>query len=186
MEIKIIFSLFARICKPNNHSMCFGRRTLNSYWIVNFYWISSLNLICERLRWFFSFYVCFNVGLIFFSLSFHYSKLLRKYYQQLDGGSCGKNGNVLLHDSSTDPLAKNSQTISTDEVCSNCTSIEICNIATISFALFFGWFIYLGLKPIFKFQNEIRKIKHQMGHWNSQTQNGQRLFGKESGFHNKN
>lgn len=29
---------------------------------------------------------------------------------------------------------------------------------------FFGWFIYLGLKPIFKFQNETRKIKHQMGH----------------------
>lgn len=70
MENKIIFSLFARICKPNNHFKYFSRRTLNSYWIVNFYWISSLNLICERLRWFFSFYVCFNVGLIFFLFLF--------------------------------------------------------------------------------------------------------------------
>lgn len=131
---------------------------LNSYWIVNFYWISSLNLICERLRWFFSFYVCFNVGLIFFSLSFHYSKLLRKYYQQLDEG-CGKNGNVLLHDSSTDPLAKNSQCISTDEVCSNCTFIEICNIATISTAIFFLLVHLFGfeLKPIFKFQKRNTK-----------------------------
>lgn len=150
MENKIIFSLFARICKPNNHFKYFSRRTLNSYWIVNFYWISSLNLICERLRWFFPFYVSFNVGLIFYSLSFHYSKLLRKYYQQLDEGSCGKNGNVLLHDSSTDPLAKNSQCISTDEVCSNCTFIEICNIATISTALFFLLVHLFGFETYFQ------------------------------------
>lgn len=72
------------------------------------------------------------------SISLLYSrKVYRKAISLRDGNSSGTNGNVLLRDSSTDPLAMNSHNISTDEVC------------TKRFLLRFLFLLEISMRPIF-------------------------------------
>lgn len=87
-------------------------RQMNSYWIVNFHWISSVNLI---FKLFFGVPLNYQFVLFFFVHSYC-RKVYRKAISLRDGNSSGTNGNVLLRDDSTGPLAMNSHTISADEV----------------------------------------------------------------------
>lgn len=140
-KIKYYLALFIH---PFEHSVkwaVFGQIT--SKWMLN---IESLIFIT------FSLSNLIFVIFFFFFLPFICRKIYRKAISLRDGNSSGTNGNVLLRDGSTDPLAMNPHTISADEVQS---TFKLYYWKFTSF--FFFTFTILC----------VQKIKQQMDHWNS-------------------
>lgn len=95
--------------------------------------------------------------------------MYRKAISLRDGNSSGTNGNVLLRDSSTDPLAMNSHNISTDEVCTKRFLLRFLFLLEISMRPIFCVYVLEVEKPFTKKYHPIRlrEIKQQMEHWNS-------------------